>query len=137
MINLTTEYGRHVAQRLENENIIWLITVRNDLMPQPTPVWFTWNGESFLIYTRRDAQKLRNIQHSAHVALHLDGDADGSDIVIFWGEADLNNPPTESEITAYVSKYAQGMIDLNMTNDEFTGAYNAAIRVYPTRLLGH
>ena len=139
MIDLRTEFGQHVAERLEKDCIIWLITVRHDLIPQPAPVWFLWNGESFLIYTRPDAQKLRNIHHNPLVALHLDGKANGEDIVIFWGKAVLDNPPSAPEIKTYMAKYAQGMVDLHLTSDErmATGAYNTAIRVYPTHLLGY
>ena len=75
MIDTTSEFGTRVAQRLQQEGIIWLTTVRGDGTPQPSPVWFLWDGETFLIYSQPGAPKVRNIARSPKVALHLNGDA--------------------------------------------------------------
>lgn len=64
MIDLSTQFGQRVAKRLEEESIIWLITVSQDGFPQPRPVWFWWNGESFLIFSRPEGAKLRHIQRN-------------------------------------------------------------------------
>ena len=45
-----TDFGARVARRLQNEQVIWITTVRVDGTPQPTPVWFIWDGETILIY---------------------------------------------------------------------------------------
>ena len=49
MLDTTTEAGARAEGRLRDEGIIWLTTVRSDGQPQSVPVWFLWNGESFLI----------------------------------------------------------------------------------------
>ena len=41
MIDFTTEFGRRVRQRLDEEYFIWFTTVGTDLTPQPRPVWFS------------------------------------------------------------------------------------------------
>jgi hypothetical protein len=38
MIDLTSEFGQHVAKRLVKEQVIWLTTVSSDGTPQPNPV---------------------------------------------------------------------------------------------------
>jgi hypothetical protein len=43
------------------------------------------------IYRRRKTQKLRNIEQGARVALHLNGDAKGDGIVIFNGDARIDD----------------------------------------------
>ena len=45
----STEFGARVERRLPDERIIWLTTVGPDNTPQPSPVWFFWDGETFLI----------------------------------------------------------------------------------------
>ena len=52
------EISRKVKQRLRRELVIWLTTVRRDGMPQPTPVWFLWDGDTFLIYSQPNTRKL-------------------------------------------------------------------------------
>jgi hypothetical protein len=39
MIDTSTKFGQRVAQRLEEERVIWLTTVDGQGIPQPRPVW--------------------------------------------------------------------------------------------------
>lgn len=89
MIDLSTEFGERVARRLKDERIIWLTTIDSHNKPQPKPVWFYWDDASFLIYSRSNAHKINHIQQNGHVSLHLDGDGEGGDIVIFLGIAEV------------------------------------------------
>ena len=42
--------------------------------PQSTPVWFWWDGDTFLVYSRPAAKKLRQPRDpTLVVALHLEG----------------------------------------------------------------
>src|SRR5215831_5912700 len=82
-----TPFGERVARRLREEVVIWLTTTGSDGTPQPAPVWFLWEGESFLIYTLTNAKRLAHIERNPRVALHFDSDGTGGDIVVFTGEA--------------------------------------------------
>ncbi len=73
----STPFGERVARRLRDEPIIWLTIVGADGTPQPNPVWFLWDGESFLIYSLKSAKRLGHIQRSAKVSLHFDGNGTG------------------------------------------------------------
>ena len=53
MLDTTTEAGGRAERRLREEQIIWLTTVRSDGQPQSVPVWFFWDGEKFLICSRK------------------------------------------------------------------------------------
>lgn len=137
MIDLSTEFGRRVSERLQHEHIIWLTSVRADLTPQPTPVWFWWDGKDFLIFSRPGRQKLRNISRQPKVALNFNADSQGDNIVVFWGEAGVDpNGPGEAELAAYVEKYRAGMEGLNLTPAQFFDTYAVTIRVEPTHLRG-
>ena len=81
MLDTTTEWGRLVERRLREEEVIWLTTVRRDGQPQPIPVWFLWDGETILIYSRPDQQKVRNIRHNPKVSLHFNTDEYGDSVV--------------------------------------------------------
>ncbi len=45
----TTKAGRCAEKRLREEEITRLTTVRDDGQPQSVPLWFLWDGETFLI----------------------------------------------------------------------------------------
>ena len=51
MLDTTSEAGSRAEERLRNEEIAWLTTVRPDGQPQSVPVWFLWDGEGFLVYS--------------------------------------------------------------------------------------
>ena len=137
-IDTSTEFGQRVARRLQEERIIWLITTGPDGTPQPRPVWFWWDGQTFLIYSRLGGRKLPHIAHNPRVALHFDGDGRGGDIVVFTGQAQVDeSAPPPHHMAEYAAKYAAGIARINMTPEQFAAAYSVAIRVTPTGLRGH
>lgn len=138
MIDLTSTFGKRVARRLQEEQIIWLTTVDSNGSPQPRPVWFLWDGETFLIFSRKAGYKVRHIQNNKKVSLNLDSDRKGGDIVVLLGNAIIENSAISAEqIEQYLEKYNQGLARLNMTPKEFQDSYSVAIRITPTLLRGH
>lgn len=136
---MTLEISPKLEGRLRDEKTAWLTTVRADGTPQPVPVWFLWDGDTFLIFSQPKAQKLRNIAHNPRVSLNFKHTDDfGEDgIVIVFGEAavDENTPPS-NQIPAYLEKYLEGIQDINMTPDSLAAEFSVAIRVKPTRVRG-
>jgi PPOX class probable F420-dependent enzyme len=51
LIDPSTDFGARVARRLADETIGWLVTVDAEGTPQPSPVWYLWDGETILIYS--------------------------------------------------------------------------------------
>lgn len=138
MLDLATEFGTRVAHRLRDDRLIWLTTVRADGTPQPSPVWFLWADQAFLIYSQPSTQKLRNIARNPKVALNFDGDGHGGNIVVFTGEAWIDeSAPPPHRVAEYVEKYQEGFKRIGMTAEHFAQAYSVAIRVTPTSLRGH
>ena len=137
IIDPSTEYGARVARRLHEEQVIWLTTVGRDGTPQPNPVWFLWEGESFLIYTQPTTYKLRNIQRNVRVSLHFDSVESGENLVVFTGTASLDeSAPLAHQHPAYLEKYRQGISDIDMTPESMGEAYHVAIRVRPEKVRG-
>jgi PPOX class probable F420-dependent enzyme len=137
-LDTTTEFGARVARRLREELIGWLVTVSADQTPQPIPVWFLWDGQALLIYSRPETAKLRNIARNSRVALHLDGDGQGGDVVILTGEARVApDAPAATQVPAYVEKYRQGMKRIGMTPETFARTYSIALKLTPSRVHGH
>jgi PPOX class probable F420-dependent enzyme len=137
-IDTTTAFGQRVHRRLQEEVVIWLTTVDASGTPQPRPVWFFWDGESFLIYSRPDTAKLRHIERNPQVALNFDGNGKGGDIVVFTGTARIaaDSPPSD-EHPAYLEKYRADIGRLEMTPRQFARAYAVAVEVVPDKVRGH
>lgn len=136
-IDTSTEFGARVARHLEADQVVWLTTVGPDLTPQPSPVWFLWDGDTALIYSQPNTPKLRNIGQRPRVSLAFNSTPSGEDVVVLTGDAwvDAGAPPA-SAVPAYIAKYADGLASLGMTPDAFARDYSVAVRVRPTKLRG-
>lgn len=132
-----SEFGARVAARLRDERVIWLTTVGADGTPQPNPVWFLWDGESFLIYSLSDAARIAHIRRNPHVALHFDGNGRGGDIVIFTGIArEAPEEPPASERPDYLERYRERIDRIFGGPVAFSARYSRPLRVIPTKLRG-
>jgi PPOX class probable F420-dependent enzyme len=137
-IDTSNEFGARAARRLNEEQIAWLSTSGPDGGPQPSPIWFLWDGETILIYSQPNTPKLRHIAANPRVSLNLDGDGQGGNIVILTGEARIEEAtPPANENPAYVAKYATGIQRIGMTPASFAQAYSVPIRVTPQKIRGH
>lgn len=137
-IDLNTPFGKRVARRLAEEPIAWLTTVRANGTPEPSPVWFWWDGQTMVIYSKPNTPKLRNIAQNPNVSLNFDGDGGGGDIIVITGTAqvDAGAPPIH-QLPEYAAKYAAKIQGMGMTAEHFGKAYSVAIRVTPAKLRGH
>jgi PPOX class probable F420-dependent enzyme len=134
MLDTTTGAGARAQERLRSEEVAWLTTVRPDGQPQSVPVWFYWDGESFLIYSRPNARKLRNMAKNRRVNLNLNSNATGGDIVRAECAAEVvEDAPPATEVGPYSEKYRQAIARLGFDPDGFARAYSAAIRATPDR----
>ncbi|HSL28757.1 MAG TPA: TIGR03667 family PPOX class F420-dependent oxidoreductase [Anaerolineales bacterium] len=138
MIDPESAFGRSVRQQLEDQYVIWLTTVDSSLTPQPRPVWFIWQDDSFVIYSQAKAHKLKHIAKHPRVALHFNTDERGDrHVMIFTGEAIVDDTVSAAhETPAYLAKYQEGIRALGSTPEEFSGEYSVAIKIRPTEVRG-
>lgn len=138
MIDFSTEFGRRVRRRLEEEVFAWLTTTGPDLTPQPRPVWFLWQAGSFLVFSRPGAHKVAHIRARPNVALHFNADAQADeDVTVFTGRAEIDPAaPPAHELEAYFEKYRAGIAGLGMSPGEFSREYSLAIRIKPEKVRG-
>jgi PPOX class probable F420-dependent enzyme len=130
----TTEAGARADRRLREAQIAWLTTVRSDGQPQSVPVWFLWDGGGFLIYSRPDRQKLKNIGSNPRVGLLLNSDDRGDEVVRVEGRAELpDGIPPADELPGYVEKYREAIARIGYDPEGFARDYSVALRVTPER----
>jgi PPOX class probable F420-dependent enzyme len=125
--------SKHVQSRLKKEKVIWLATSGKDGKPQAVPVWFLWDGESFLVYSL-PGPKVRDIQANPRVHLHLNTDPEADDVVRVEATAELAaEQPPAYQVPAFVRKYRTLIKKYDWTPKSFADQYNVAIRIRPTR----
>jgi len=136
-IDTSTPFGQRVAQRLQDEIVVWLVTSRADGTPEPSPVWFFWDGEAFLIYSLRNTARELNLRRRPNVALHFN-DARGADVVVFTGTAEIDESiPPPHEHAGYVAKYREAMARVAGATENFGKRYSLPMRIRPETLRGH
>ncbi|HET6171481.1 MAG TPA: TIGR03667 family PPOX class F420-dependent oxidoreductase [Gaiellales bacterium] len=136
-IDTSTPFGRRTERRLREEKVAWLVTTSDDLTPQPVPVWFLWDRPaSFLLYSKPGTAKLRNVAERPRVALHLDGNGEGGDVVVVLGAAALSDDPPAHQVPAYVEKYAGFIARNSWTPESFAADYSVPVRIEASRLRG-
>jgi len=135
MLDLTKERDAHIDKRLRAELMMWLSTVRPDGRPHLVPVWFLWDGETILIFSQPNQQKLRNLQHNPNVVVALDTAGQGDDVVMIEGKAELlNDPGVSASLPAYAEKYKQRLELYGWTGEAMAQDYSQAIRITPTKI---
>ncbi len=122
---------------IEHAEYMWFTTVRTDGQPQPTPVWFIYENDTFLIYSQPQAQKIRNITGNPKIALSITMSDDAEEFLVIMGDAVVDaSAPAPSKHAAYISKYAESIPAIGMTPESFDAMFSLAIRVTPTRIRG-
>jgi PPOX class probable F420-dependent enzyme len=134
MLSLSDDQRAQLDERVQQDVVIWLTTVRSDGQPQTSPVWFIREGGEFLIYSMPSSQKVPNIRAHSKVSLTFEGDRKGGDVVTIEGEARIDEgTPFPNQVPAYIAKYEALVREMGAEPEPFARAYSTAIRVTPTR----
>ncbi|MDQ6899119.1 MAG: TIGR03667 family PPOX class F420-dependent oxidoreductase [Candidatus Dormibacteraeota bacterium] len=137
-LQLDSDFGQRVQRRLREEPVIWLTTTGRDGTPQPNPVWFLWDGQSVLVYNRSDAARLKHIASRPRVALNFNANAQGGDVVVLTGRAELTQAETTSDQhPEYLAKYRVRMERVSGSVAEFARSYPVSLRVWPDNVRGY
>lgn len=133
----STDFGARVARRLAEEPVAWLTVVDGAGTPQPAPIWFLWDGESALIYSLGEAKRLEYLRARPRVAVHLDGNGQGGDVVVLTGQiVDAPDAPVVADNPAYLEKYGERIKNGWGTPEKFGAQYSVPLRFTPRRVRG-
>ena len=134
MGGMAFELTERIERHLTDDLIAWLTTVTPSGRPAPRPVWFVWDGAAIIIYSLNDSAKLRHIQANNQVAVHFNSAADGGDIVVIGGRADLiPDAPVPSQFPGLLDKYAALIEQMGETPQWYDDEYRFPLLVTPER----
>ncbi len=132
----TNRSASRIRRFLEREPVVWLSTVRPDGGPHLVPIWFWWDGDSLLVFSKPNAQKVRNLRDRASVMLALGDAEDDFDVGMLEGRAELLDRPTRDVMpAAHVAKYASQLGALGLSAEAYAATYSQVIRIRPVRFL--
>lgn len=133
-----TPFGARVRRRLREEQVIWLITVGRDGTPQPNPVGFVLQDDgSILTYNAADANRITHVADRPRVALHLDGDGTGGDIVVLTGTAcRADDAPRPHQNPSWLAKYGETAVRRFGSAEAFGERFPVPLRIEITRVRG-
>lgn len=116
---------------------MWLTTVTPSGAPLPRPVGFLWDGdETVTMYSQRGA-RLRNVARNSKVTLNFGGNADGTDIVVLSGTAEVDESgQSAADNAAWVAKYAADWDRAGMTAESFAQRFCVPVRIRITAVHG-
>ncbi len=125
-----------VARRLEETPVAWLSTTSAEGAPAIVPVWFVWDRDSFVVFSKPHARKVRNIRENPRVMLALGEPEDDFDVQLVEGRAELLEESPEQLLDAGLAgKYRSWLDGIGLSLAEFAATYGQAIRITPTKFL--
>ncbi len=134
LLDTSTPDGKRVQKRLDKELIIWLATCGVDGRPHAVPVWFLWDGKTFLIFSV-PGQKVKDIEANPKVQLHFNTTSDGGEVVRIDGDASrIKRYPLAHKVPKYIRKYMRLVKSYEWEPEDFARKYHIALRVRPTSL---
>jgi PPOX class probable F420-dependent enzyme len=132
----TSLAATRIRRFLELEPVVWLSTVRPDGGPHLVPIWFWWDGDALLVFSKPDAQKVRNLRERPAVMLALGNAEADFDVAMLVGRAELLERPTSEVMPeAHLAKYARQLAAIGLTATEYAATYSQVIRIVPVRPL--
>ncbi|MBB5959369.1 PPOX class probable F420-dependent enzyme [Saccharothrix tamanrassetensis] len=133
-----TEFGARVARRLREDMIAWVTSVDHAGTPQPAPVWFLWDDDAVLFYSRPNAKRLERLRANPRTSLNLNDEGLGKDVIVLTGT--LTEEPgvrPAHEHAAFVEKYGELATATFGTTEKFSELYSVPLVLHPERLRGH
>src|SRR5215469_6850431 len=116
MLDLSRERDAHIAERLRDDSIIWLGSVRPDGRPHLVAVWFLWTGTDLLVFSKPNRQKTRNLRQNSRVVLAVGDTNHGVDSITLEGVAAMVDDLTiNCTLPAYVAKYGADIKGIGYT----------------------
>ena len=138
-LDRSSAFQARVYDQLQHDPIAWITTVDPTGQPQPSPVWFMWDGaDKIIIYTKPDRPKVRNIKANPKVAIHFDSLARGEMIAIFTGPIVISDAiPPVNQLPGYAEKYHSLFVQLETSADKMAAEYTTALVFTIEKLRGY
>jgi PPOX class probable F420-dependent enzyme len=130
---VTFQQSEQFTRRLA-DTAVWLTTVSAKNRPAPRPVWFVYDREQIIVFSRPDAVKVKHIENNPYVSLSFNTTDEGLDVLVISGNAEIDRTLVPSTAPGgYLTKYEPRYATIGLTRETFDQTYSLGIRITPTR----
>jgi PPOX class probable F420-dependent enzyme len=134
----TATNRRQADAALRRDPVVWLSSVQRDGRPHLVPVWFHWDGERIVAFSKPGARKVENLRDHPAVMLAVGTPGPDFDVELIEATAELPDAPASSLIPAgFGAKYRELLRRADLTVQRFAEVYSQPIVIRPTRFLGY
>jgi len=123
---------------LVDDPVVWLSSVQRDGRPHVVPVWFHWNGEQIVAFSKPNARKVDNLREQPRVMLAVGTPGPDFEVELIEATAELpDGPAAEYVPDGFGSKYRELLRRAGLSLQRFTEVYSQPIVLRPVRFLGY
>jgi PPOX class probable F420-dependent enzyme len=127
-----------IESALRDDPVVWLSSVQSDGRPHLVPVWFHWDGERIVAFSKPHARKVDNLRGQPSVMLAVGTPGPEFEVELIEATAELPDRPAEEVIPAgFGAKYRELLQRAGLTVQRFAQVYSQPIVLRPTRFLGY
>jgi PPOX class probable F420-dependent enzyme len=123
---------------LRADPVAWLSSVQADGRPHVAPVWFHWDGERIVAFSKPTARKIANLRARPTVMVAVGTPGPEFDVELIEATAELpDRPASEMMPEGFGAKYRELLRRAGLTAQRFAEVYSQPIVLRPTRFLGY
>lgn len=123
---------------LRDDPVVWLSSVQRDGRPHLAPVWFHWDGEQIVAFSKPNARKISNLRDHPRVMLAIGVPGLEFDVELIEATAELPDEAASDVMPeGFGAKYRELLRRGGLTVQRFAEVYSQPIVLRPTRFLGY
>jgi PPOX class probable F420-dependent enzyme len=123
---------------LRDDPVVWLSSVQRDGRPHVVPVWFHWDGEQIMAFSKPHARKVGNLRDDPRVMLAVGTPGPEFEVELIEATAELpDRPAVEVMPEGFGPKYRELLRRAGLTVQRFAEVYSQPIVLRPIRFLGY
>jgi len=123
---------------LRDDPVVWLSSVQSNGRPHLVPVWFIWEGDRILAFSKPHARKVDNLRDQPSVMLAVGTPRLEFDVELIEATAELPDEPAAAVMPdGFGAKYRELLHRAGLTVQRFAEVYSQPIVLRPTRFLGY
>ena len=127
-----------IEAALRDDPVVWLSSVQTDGRPHLVPVWFHWDGDRIVAFSKPHARKVDNLRDQPSVMLAVGTPGPEFDVELIEATAELPEVPAEQIMPeGFGAKYRELLHRAGLTAQRFAEVYSQPIVLRPTRFLGY
>jgi PPOX class probable F420-dependent enzyme len=127
-----------IEAALRDDPVVWLSSVQSNGRPHLVPVWFVWDGDLILAFSKPNARKVDNLRDQPSVMLAVGTPGLEFDVELIEATAELPDEPAAAVMPdGFGAKYRELLHRAGLTVQRFAEVYSQPIVLRPTRFLGY